>query len=193
MPNIFQIGPAIFELQPFKVKNGQNRGYLSVRVPSKKFSFHTKKKFWSQFFPHNQQCLYSKLQLSKLNGVVWYETCPNFEHFSFCPVQKLARLRNLKIPPFTRFARPCGGLKALRAWLGRVGASGETEESLDPVALSNCQRFRLLKPPKWPKTAKKGTLRSECQPKFKNLKIKIFRNIIVHMHAKYFLDWSSHL
>ena len=93
------------------------------------------------------RCLYSKFQNSELKGVVCSQESIKSPHFLYLAHRDISgnrMLRNLKIPPFTEskdssiysFHSSCGAYAPQRDErrpdeCGR--ASGETEESLDPM------------------------------------------------------------
>ena len=94
----------------------------------------------------------------------WVNRCglaPNLSQFSLCPVfdpsAEVDEATESKIPPFTRFARPCGGHKA-RA---ERGNGGIFDSVASPTSTSSSNgTFGALRAPKvaefgqkWPKSA----------------------------------------
>ena len=66
------------------------------------------------------RCLYSKLENFGSTGAVPLQESTNFRQVRFLPHREEGEATESKIPPFTRFARPCGGHKA-RAERGNGG------------------------------------------------------------------------
>ena len=142
-------------------------GPITAQVPTQKNFFRVR---WMGI---NMGWLYSKFQNSNLKGVVCPQETIKSHHFWYLAHRDISgnrMLRNLKIPPFTRFTRPAGlmlrsGTNKGRGECGR--ASGETEESLDPMSPMLYFALNSQKSPKSVKIRRKFFLvKVEARPHF---------------------------